>query len=117
MPESVKRLHGEALCLFQKQCLPHGCRHTLQGKPLVERLMGIGHLLGIGDEQRPQQEQLIGARLQGEAREALIAAMAVRPSALDHSSWHTPIQGNPTIPWTSFRYGWQSPRIDKFLLC
>ncbi|CAK0787343.1 hypothetical protein CVIRNUC_010562 [Coccomyxa viridis] len=49
-----------------------------QGKPLVERLRGIGHLLGIGDEQRPQQEQLVGARLQGEAREALIAAMAVQ---------------------------------------
>ena len=58
---------------------------TLQGKPLVERVRGIGHLLGIGDEQRPQQEQLVGARLQGEAREALIAAMAVRLSALDDS--------------------------------
>ena len=52
----------------------------------MERLRGIGHLLGIGDEQRPQQEQLVGARLQGEAREALIAAMAVRPPALDYSS-------------------------------
>ena len=44
----------------------------------MERLRGIGHLLGIGDTQWPQQEQLIGARLQGEARKALIAAMAVR---------------------------------------
>lgn len=81
----VLRLHMEALCMFRWQSLPHWCR-CLQGKPLVERLRGIGHLLGIGDEQRPQQEQLVGARLQGEAREALIAAMAVRPSALDDSS-------------------------------
>ena len=83
----IEWLHGEALCTFQRRCLPHRCQ-TVQGKPLVERLRGIGHLLGIGDEQKPQQEQLIGARLQGEAREALIAAMAVRPSALDHSSLH-----------------------------
>jgi hypothetical protein len=53
----------------------------MQGRPLVERLKGIGQMLGIGQMQSeghgPQQEQLIGARLQGEAREALIATMAV----------------------------------------
>lgn len=53
----------------------------MQGRPLVERLKGIGQMLGIGqmqDEGRwPRQEQLVGARLQEEAREALIATMAV----------------------------------------
>lgn len=50
----------------------------LQGRPLVERLKGgIGHFLGIGESRWPQQEQLVGAKLQGEAREALIAALAV----------------------------------------
>ncbi|CAL5222328.1 g4674 [Coccomyxa viridis] len=51
-----------------------------QGRPLVERLKGgIGQFLGISDGRRPPPQALqIGAKLQGEAREALIAALAVR---------------------------------------
>ncbi len=46
----------------------------------MERLKGkLGHLLGMSETSWPQREQLVGAKLQGEAREALIAAMAVSP--------------------------------------
>ena len=57
------------------------CVCWVQGKPLVERLKGkLGHLLGMSETSWPQrEEQLVGAKLQGEAREALIAAMAVSP--------------------------------------
>ena len=45
----------------------------------MERLKGgIGQFLGISDGRRPPPQALqIGAKLQGEAREALIAALAV----------------------------------------
>lgn len=58
----------------------YACLYWVQGRPLVERLKGgIGQFLGISDGRRPQpQQQLVGAKLQGEAREALIAALAVR---------------------------------------
>lgn len=56
----------------------------------MERLKGgIGQFLGIMDGRRPQPQpqplqQLVGAKLQGEAREALIAALAVSTASRTH---------------------------------
>ncbi len=74
--------------------MPNMCRDApicwVQGRPLVERLKGgIGQFLGITDGRQSQlqpqpQQQLVGAKLQGEAREALIAALAVSTAS---ASW------------------------------
>ena len=64
-------------CWLDWDCLFHASRTMMcvcrvQGKALVDRLKGnTGHLLGICECRLPQQEQLVGAELQGNTREVL----------------------------------------------